>query len=549
MADTDGYKILSTNVDIIKSMYIKEQCRFPCEQDDTTNIEYKLRLDKKDKGSLNKMITQMTKRMNRGYVDNGIYDAHYLIGIHDNGVLSRLTKKQVIHSYNILKKVIKRAGATEVSRSIYCFEIDPTKIVVDDHPKRPCKASRCCGSYSTDPYEAFMIHVHIKKDRHIDIHELNIVLAGQLDSTKTSIMSNLVFDKSDDGNGNSRNICLKHPHDKSTGSTTDIKYETIGTDYECLINYGMYDTLESIHKESSALLNIIDMPSIEHNNAICHSMMSLQPDIIVLCIAIDSDYTVYSKDCDFIANYTAIPHTNCKVIVAITKSDTVDKDDTIRDKIMTKLMSYNYMFQCESFVYVNNIYADGIQSLTDEIIKLSNTEYHADYDLMHNSIETPCFVVNEVFTIPNTGKIYHGMIMGNTEFDVNSDVYVTSYGNTVKNKIKSIHYKGSYTDKVSTGSSCSMMLNLNTKLDKTCIVSKKQPIVKNNFSVNKLTNKYIKNGRYTLFAYNSIVTCEIMTMDDGSRIAILDTPIPILSNNGKVFGLIKNDEMHFIMLE
>ena len=61
------------------------------EEDDNGNIEYKWKLDSKNELTLKKLTSQLLWRLNEGKEMYGIYEAHYILGVFDNGNLGNLT--------------------------------------------------------------------------------------------------------------------------------------------------------------------------------------------------------------------------------------------------------------------------------------------------------------------------------------------------------------------------------------------------------------------------------------------------------------------------
>jgi GTPase len=65
------------------------------EENDDGNIEYKWRLDLKTETSIKKLVSQMLWRLNEGKDSTGIYEAHYVLGVYDNGEIGNLSKEDL----------------------------------------------------------------------------------------------------------------------------------------------------------------------------------------------------------------------------------------------------------------------------------------------------------------------------------------------------------------------------------------------------------------------------------------------------------------------
>ncbi len=69
-----------------------EEDKIFMEENDEGNIEYKWRLDYKNEYSLKKLVSQMLWRLNEGNERYGRYEAHYLLGVYDNGTPGKLSE-------------------------------------------------------------------------------------------------------------------------------------------------------------------------------------------------------------------------------------------------------------------------------------------------------------------------------------------------------------------------------------------------------------------------------------------------------------------------
>src|SRR5579872_5643477 len=94
---------------IIDLLYLPKEGKLIPEPDQSGNIEYKLRLDKKDIKKRDNMISQMLWRMNEGRNQYGRYEAHYILGVHDDGTFSDMTEQALAHTTNILRGIVKKA--------------------------------------------------------------------------------------------------------------------------------------------------------------------------------------------------------------------------------------------------------------------------------------------------------------------------------------------------------------------------------------------------------------------------------------------------------
>jgi GTPase len=227
------------------SLFIPEENKFYPEDHDG-NIEYKWRLDTKNDLGVKKLTTQMMWRLNEGYENTGIREAHYLLGVYDNGSLGKLTEEELQYSINIFKDSIKPYNI-EIQKEFIKFIND---------------------SYV---YYALIIQNNI-----LDvIKEKNVIIIGDQQSGKTSLISNICYD------ANVRSQILKHVHEKINGITTDIKKEIIGIKNDKIINYVNYCGWDEIAKNSEYIINIYDIPVI-NMKTIINYILGIMPEHMII---------------------------------------------------------------------------------------------------------------------------------------------------------------------------------------------------------------------------------------------------------------------------
>ena len=291
---------------IIDILYIPSEGKLIPESDQG-NIEYKLRLDKKGLLSRENMVSQMLYRMNEGRNKYGRYEANYIIGISDDGSFSDLPEQILINSVNILKGGVKKANAKIVSEKTYVFTGNK-----------------------------MIIHVVIRKDhKERCINETNIMILGPSGIGKSSLMGRLTHGQRDDGKGFTRKLVLRHAHEKTSGTTSCLKYDTIGFAGKNIMNYsiGIEFNMENIYSSSDRLVNLIDLPGdfISFSKTIMFSVSCIRPDSIIICIP-SYDPITHINAIDFVKNNSDIYKfiiSTCIVydiepIIVITKQELMD---------------------------------------------------------------------------------------------------------------------------------------------------------------------------------------------------------------------------------
>ena len=245
------------------------------------NIEYKLRLDLKQEQNIKKTASQMKWRLSEGYHQNyplefdfmnttnkNINEAHYVIGVYDNGKLGNLNKDIIDKSVDIFKTILESINA-----EIYIQEYH----IIDN----------------SNIYYA----VIRTKSVDISIHEYNILFCGEENTGKTTMIGNLCYGVNDNGAGLSRNFVFKHPHEKLSGTTTSVTKEIIGINSNCFVNYSEYHNWDDIVKNSDKILNIFDIPgSIQYIKTLLYSLRTFNPDMIIICYRDKTDYTQFLEN-------------------------------------------------------------------------------------------------------------------------------------------------------------------------------------------------------------------------------------------------------------
>ena len=505
-----------------------------------SNIEYKYILDKKDTERKDNMVSQMLWRMNEGRNQYGRYEAHYILGIKDDGHFSDITEKQLNKTTNIFKSICKKANAKIFSEKTYVF-----------------------------PGNKLITHLVIRKqqsDRRIP--ESNILIMGPHDSGKTSLMGRLTYGQNDDGNGFSRKLVLRHAHEKISGITSSPKYDIIGFAGSDIMNYaiGIDFNMENIYNSSDRLINLIDAPGdMRYIKTIMYSVSSINPHHIIVCVPLDSDddkkdpIYMYKDYYVFIVSWCIVY--NILPIIVMTKCDliiNVDlnmlsqkimtdfnrlRDDLIGTKIDT-IIDTIIDFTKSSCVQVSNITDVGYDNLISILNRLpTDTSSLIQKDIL--------FTIIDSFMIPDTGHIVHG-ILKHGMISVDDEVVVLCHGLKLKKKIKTIRRKSLDVERLIAGESGSITFHgkIDKLIDKTAVIlgpSWDDNIISKARIRSAFNTIKIKPHQYMLFVDNSIVTVILSQSDDpdvfdltctnGSTF-LLNTNIGILKDEQQIYYFI-----------
>jgi GTPase len=176
-------------------------------EEDLGNIEYKLRLDEKGIYRLKQMVTQILWRMYEGKESINRYEAHYILGVYDDGEFGKLSREELEISIKIYKECLSKANVIIDIEEYYVF--GDSNIYYAKIKKKPEEKT---------------------------LYELKIKFLGSHGSGKTSIISTLTYNQLDDGKGFARKLILHHEHEKISAETSSIKKEMIGIKATPIIN-------------------------------------------------------------------------------------------------------------------------------------------------------------------------------------------------------------------------------------------------------------------------------------------------------------------------
>lgn len=378
--------------------------QFPEEIDDTGFIEYKLRLDKKEKHAkhhnkkktgITSMISQMNWRMTEGKRLTGKKIAHYILGINDDGTFGELNETILDETFKVFMSVVDKCNASIISMEKKMY------------------------------HDSCVIHATIHKLGKDKINEINIAIVGPSQHGKTTMISHIVHGKHDDGNGFARQFMFKYEHEKETGLTSSIKKEIIGFFKGKLINYGIGDstTWEEITDMSEKIINLIDMPgNTKYIKTTLFGLSTYRIDSIFIVFDINKatgeDYRIMELYC----TYAELKKINC-VLVCI--------------EFDAQLINYEqhpFLFNIQK-IKIDNKSKEGMDDLLTIINKISNRIIEEN-----NLVDDAIFYGLETYFNQDTGTIFSGILMeGLLELD--KDVYLTNGKKYVPAIIKSIHKK------------------------------------------------------------------------------------------------------------
>ncbi len=382
------------------------------------NIEYKLRLDKKDENGIKKLEAQLIWRVYEGKFFTGTAKAYYVIGIRDNGCLGYIDKCVVKSSVSVLCELCDVNKLTVVEIKYYDYGNNSVAIVEIKN--------------FGDPYKK--------------VKEIKIMIVGDSEIGKTTFLGNITHGTSEKLNKTkSRLLVLKHKHEIDSGNSTSIIHEIIGYDeVGNVINYNDNSELncnnwENIYNKSDMIVNFFDTPgNPKYYKTVYSNYFNINPDIMMI----------------FIENYTAMVHDLYRGLF-------IDKI------IFFVVVSKDYCYeQIDEFTYISNIDNQDYNSIVD----ISKKIYMISSDLVksYDNFNTE-FRIFEVFNIPllNKNTIVSGFIESGS---ITIDDKLSIDDGMEHVRIAHIHKKYIDTNSASAGESVCLELDTCCKINKQSII-------------------------------------------------------------------------------
>jgi GTPase len=426
------------------------------------NVEYKLRLDTKSLLGIKKTGNQMQWRLTEGKKLTGKYEASYVFGVLDDGTPGSISEEEIDSTISIFKKIVNNVG---------CRILSISKIVIN---------------------KISMIAI-VKVCKEIDIvkkHETNILVVSPSGVGKTTLMSRLVHDQTDNGCGFARTLSFQHEHEKETGVTSSIKRDFIGFKDEELINYssGFGTDMEDIYEESDRFITIDDLPGDpKYIKTTLYGILSKKHNVVLMGIPSVDTKAFLEEHEKFYHNMMII----CKLfkiapLFMITKIDLVKKEDIpgiikiINDHIgitMTNIEDHiddeSIDFQKVYYLLISNISSEGISTLIKYINEFSKSISSLSPLPFPKSevTEDILFITNEIFKIPETRTIMYGYLKYGS-LNIGDKINLFTDGSLYTCKIKSIHKKLAESESIIAGETGCITLESSDKIyiDKTSIL-------------------------------------------------------------------------------
>lgn len=264
-------------------------------ESDTGNIEYKLRLSRKDDTTVYHISNQMRYRTSEG---DG--EALYMIGVKDDGTVEGINDEDYKETFDILSQAAKLA---ECSLTLLNTEtVDDKKI-----------------------YEFLL-----RENNNQHYNEIRVACGGSVDSGKSSLLGVLLSGQNDNGRGLSRLNVFNFQHEITSGRTSSITQHILGFDsIGNVVNYGdclgRKKTWPEIVKRSSKIVTLIDLCGHEkYLKTTITGLTSQYPDLCFIVVGANMGLTRITKEHIFLCLSLSIPF-----VIIVTKIDICEKRENI----------------------------------------------------------------------------------------------------------------------------------------------------------------------------------------------------------------------------
>lgn len=495
------------------------------------NIEYKRKIHNVSKERLFQLTSQLKWRLTEGFEIYGYYCATYIIGIEDDGNISGMKKKDNIKSIKNIKIMIS-------SLNSYINNICNIK-----HKK------------------GYITEIDIRKNlsKSANFKDYKLCLIGQTLSGKSTLVSILLNNIKDNGEGYARNKILKHIHEYENGKTTSLSEHLIYIKKNQIINdFDFKESKYEIIKQCDKIISIIDIPGDKkYFKTTISGILSHIPSLALLLISIDEIKNNKLSN-NIINNINILIKLKIKFAIIINKIDmyknfcniikqfqyNLNKKIKMNTHLISNICIYNY--NIVNIIPISCINKYNFILLENFLINFNEKTKIID----NNNIE---FLINNVHNLPDIGTIVSGTLLNGTILtnDILKIGPINNYFYDIK--IMSIHRKQIPFDKLNIYQSASMFIKIlkkNKNDDNNIHIKKNLMIVSKSLTANifnsfifitnnKEINKFIKYNSLLIFFNNnkeSIIINSITKNDNDYIINI------VLSNKNKYCYIINNND-------
>ena len=530
------------------------------------NIEYKLKLTHSEKElsfKVEELTSQMKWRIHEGFLSSGKGCAYYFLGLNDTGTIGGMDIKIINQSLKVLNRVIKHSNASTDSTHISMFKEGVVAMV---------KISMANNNESVD--------------------EFRVIMLGDTNAGKSSIIGSLTYNIKDDGEGGARQNIFKYQHEHDSGQTSSIKCEISGftKNKDSFLNYTDYfeEPWENIFKKSHGIINFTDLPGdIKYLKTTLFGLMSYMPHILVVVIDVN-DIAKYDNTNNSLFDYfdkkikkylDMCQHMPAQSFIIFNKMDLISTNEY--NYVVSKFDAYAQQTYSKKISLLDGSYDDkhisNNNSQTINIIPFSCTT-HLNIDLVKQFLmnftslvhltnsntknENNHYLVNDWMYIPEVGPVISGTMLSG-RISVNDKLLMGPFGQSFHNiKVQSIHKKQVSSDTIFLGESGSIVVEILDGSDILNNIDKHLSIITPNrlkyfthmfeiISYDAICEKITTGSQFTIFTMNIIEAALVQNIekidDDKWKMVFMFTKSDILRYiyNGATAIFRKDNDVYF----
>lgn len=270
------------------------------------NIEYKLKLVDKNPLRIEQIATQMRYR-----TEEGDSECIYIVGVTDDGKLEGVTDDEFVKSFNTLSLAADKNNysMTKISEKI-----------VDS-----------CEDKEGDKKVYEILIRENNENKYIDI---KVVVSGNVNAGKSSLIGTLITGRKDDGRGSARLSVFNFKHEVSSGRTSSVSQQILGFDGKGNVtnycNVGNRSWPEIV-KASSKIVSFFDLAGHKkYLKTTILGMTASSPDVCMIVVGGNMGITNMTREHLFLCFTLAIPF-----VFVITKIDICkDRQDVFKDTLV-----------------------------------------------------------------------------------------------------------------------------------------------------------------------------------------------------------------------
>ena len=279
------------------------------------NVEHKLIL-RPEPERLKQLVSQLKWRLKEG---NG--EALYELGVSDDGYLVGLTFEEMATSLDTLSKMAADLDAdTSVVRRV--------RVDHNENPSSPLAKRFLDYQRDNSDVLRYAVEVLVRQRTKLLCPEIRVLIFGDKNNGKTSLLGVLANGELDDGQGSTRLNILRHFHEISSGHTSSITQKSIGfSSTGKIVRSDVYwaegSFEQSILESSSKVVTFIDTSGVQKYSKTVYSGFLGSPNYLCVVVSVlEKGLSQYELELLKLAQIV----NDVPAFLVVTKTDLVSQD-------------------------------------------------------------------------------------------------------------------------------------------------------------------------------------------------------------------------------